>query len=257
MSALESLLQKAGFTDYEARAYVALLNKSPQTGYELAKTSRIPRGNIYSVLQKLEDRGAATRIAGRDVVKYAAVNPELVVRRMRTSFLATMDDVERQARHFAQTAAEEAIEVFDGYENLLWFAADAIERARERLRLVAHRQDAAALVERIGSLAGLPPRTTVCLSQCARDCALCGSDVRKITAPAPCDSRGLLVVADDTWCVAGDVGDAKVTGIRTSLPVLVRLAGAFVDQCVHSGAVPGALLQSVFARGSHRGGDDV
>jgi HTH-type transcriptional regulator, sugar sensing transcriptional regulator len=51
-----TLLQELGFGDYEARAYVTLLQRSPVSGYELAKTSGIPRANVYAVLQKLEER---------------------------------------------------------------------------------------------------------------------------------------------------------------------------------------------------------
>ena len=34
------VLQRLGFGDYEARAYTALLQRSPMTGYEIAKHSR-------------------------------------------------------------------------------------------------------------------------------------------------------------------------------------------------------------------------
>ena len=51
------VLTNLGFSDYEARAYVALLQRNPANGYELAKRSEVPRGNVYAVLQKLEDRG--------------------------------------------------------------------------------------------------------------------------------------------------------------------------------------------------------
>lgn len=57
-----TLLQQLGFGDYEARAYVALLQRSPLNGYELAKSSGIPRANIYAVLQKLEERNAVVRL---------------------------------------------------------------------------------------------------------------------------------------------------------------------------------------------------
>ena len=51
MTDVNTLMQVLGFTDYEARAYLALLQRHPQNGYELAKASGIPRPNIYSVLQ--------------------------------------------------------------------------------------------------------------------------------------------------------------------------------------------------------------
>src|SRR5262245_66664186 len=61
MTDAAALLQELGFSEYEARAYVALLQRSPLNGYELAKASGLPRANGYSVLRTLEDRGAGVR----------------------------------------------------------------------------------------------------------------------------------------------------------------------------------------------------
>ena len=52
-------LVKIGFSEYEAKAYVALLRENPITGYQLAKLSGVPRSMIYEVLSKLVLRGAA------------------------------------------------------------------------------------------------------------------------------------------------------------------------------------------------------
>ena len=51
-------LQRLGFTDYEAKAYVALSSRYPATAYEVAKVSGLPRANVYSVLRTLELKGA-------------------------------------------------------------------------------------------------------------------------------------------------------------------------------------------------------
>lgn len=56
-----ALLQRLGFGDYEARTYITLLQRRPLSGYELAKSSGVPRSNIYTVLRKLEARGAVVR----------------------------------------------------------------------------------------------------------------------------------------------------------------------------------------------------
>jgi HTH-type transcriptional regulator, sugar sensing transcriptional regulator len=60
------VLTEIGFSDYEARAYVALLNKSPSNGYNVAKQSGIPRAKIYECLERLLARGAVARIESTD-----------------------------------------------------------------------------------------------------------------------------------------------------------------------------------------------
>jgi sugar-specific transcriptional regulator TrmB len=86
-----TLLQELGFTELEARAYQALLQHNPVTGYELAKVSNIPRPNIYPVLQKLEGRGAAIRIAGDETLRYIPVPPEELLKRIDDQLQATLN----------------------------------------------------------------------------------------------------------------------------------------------------------------------
>jgi sugar-specific transcriptional regulator TrmB len=71
MADIVALLQQLGFSEYEARAYTALLQRSPLNGYELAKAAGLPRANVYAVLQKLEERNAVGRQESPTGVRYA------------------------------------------------------------------------------------------------------------------------------------------------------------------------------------------
>ena len=56
MKKIISLMQNIGFTQYESQVYLALLQQSHITGYELAKTSGVPASKIYHILNKLTDK---------------------------------------------------------------------------------------------------------------------------------------------------------------------------------------------------------
>jgi HTH-type transcriptional regulator, sugar sensing transcriptional regulator len=50
VAGLEELVQRLqalGFSQYEARAYCALLQKSPANGHEVAKLAGIPTSKVY------------------------------------------------------------------------------------------------------------------------------------------------------------------------------------------------------------------
>ncbi len=51
-----SQLTKLGLSEYEAKAYTALLKENPLTAYEIAKNSSIPTSKVYEVIRKLENR---------------------------------------------------------------------------------------------------------------------------------------------------------------------------------------------------------
>ena len=54
---LLSTLQRLGFTEYEAKVYLALLRHSPLTGYAVAQRSGVPRSKVYEVLNGMVGRG--------------------------------------------------------------------------------------------------------------------------------------------------------------------------------------------------------
>lgn len=49
-------LQKLGFTEYEARAYISLAKLGPSTVKEIVEESKLPRNKTYESLQKLEEK---------------------------------------------------------------------------------------------------------------------------------------------------------------------------------------------------------
>ena len=104
------LLRNLGFTEYEAKAYLALLQQSPSTGYAIARISGVPRSKIYEVLGNLAERGDVLVSYG-EPVQYAPKPPkELLASRRRT--------LEQQ---FA--AAEKGLEDFLGKNtptDLIW-----------------------------------------------------------------------------------------------------------------------------------------
>jgi HTH-type transcriptional regulator, sugar sensing transcriptional regulator len=90
-----ALLQQLGFGEYEARAYIALLQCSPLNGYELAKASGVPRSNIYPVLQKLEERGAVVRLEMPSGARYAPVAATELTQRSALPFQQVLAAAQR------------------------------------------------------------------------------------------------------------------------------------------------------------------
>lgn len=69
---LLSALSRLGFSPYEARAYHALLQRSPLNGHEVGKRAQVPPSKIYETLQRLETKGAVL-VQRSEPVLYAAV----------------------------------------------------------------------------------------------------------------------------------------------------------------------------------------
>ena len=69
---------------YETKVWLALLGKGIATAGEIAEISSVPRSRTYDVLESLEKQGFAILKLGKPV-KYIAVDPGVVVERLKTN----------------------------------------------------------------------------------------------------------------------------------------------------------------------------
>ncbi len=77
---LASVLEKLGLSDYEARAYVALVVKSHATADELAAISMLPRTSVYKALRTLEKKRYVTATVGRPTTYHPVAVEEIRAR---------------------------------------------------------------------------------------------------------------------------------------------------------------------------------
>jgi len=98
MKKIISLMQNIGFTQYEAQVYLALLQQSHITGYELAKTSGVPASKIYHILNKLIDKDVVMVIDG-EPKKYVPLPPAEILARIKNDYLGTVDDLTDKLGH--------------------------------------------------------------------------------------------------------------------------------------------------------------
>jgi HTH-type transcriptional regulator, sugar sensing transcriptional regulator len=142
MSDLVERLAVVGFTEYEAKVYVALQGSSPATGYQIAKDSGVPRSMIYEVLDKLTARGAVVIQSFGDMVRYAPVPPDLVLDRMRHEFEDTLDHLTEGFKQLAATPATPGHTwSIEGRDNVLARAREMIERAASEVAVAVGDDD--------------------------------------------------------------------------------------------------------------------
>ena len=76
---------------YETKVWHALLSKGVATAGEIAQISEVPRSRTYDVLESLEKQGFAVEKLGKPV-KYIAVNPSMVLERLKSNILREADE---------------------------------------------------------------------------------------------------------------------------------------------------------------------
>ena len=128
-------LIKLGFSEYEAKAYMALLRENPATGYQLAKLSGVPRSMIYEALGKLVIRGAAMTLRKGDTTQYAAVPPEEFLDQLHREHEEVIDSLKDDLSGLASPLDLEYVWNFEGNESVMAKAEEMVLQARETIYL--------------------------------------------------------------------------------------------------------------------------
>ena len=240
MADITALLQQLGFSEYEARAYLALLQRNPLNGYELAKVSGLPRANVYAVLQKLEERGAVVRLDMPSGARYAPVAPTELTQRIASRFQDVLSATQQALEELATPAAAEYVWNIQGYAAVLDHAHALIDATQERLLVAIGRPEASALAE---PLARAEARgvavTTLCLDECPAECGGCRGTICRSCAAVSAAQHWLVLVSDDAEALAGEIGlDDDALAVRTRQQLQVDLASWYIR---HSMALTAVL----------------
>jgi DNA-binding MarR family transcriptional regulator len=230
MSDATDLLQQLGFSEYEARAYLALLQRNPLNGYELAKLSGLPRANIYTVLQKLEERGAVVRLDLPSGTRYAPLAPTELTERLASRFQHTVNAAQQALTALATPSEPAYVWNIRGYAALLEHAHALLDSAQERLLIAIGRQEASTLAEALAQAAtrGLDV-VTLCLDACPEECGGCRGVICRSCAALAAEQRWLLLVVDNIEVLAGEISpDGDVLAVRTRQPLQVDLASWYI-----------------------------
>ncbi|MGM0605507.1 MAG: TrmB family transcriptional regulator [Halobacteriota archaeon] len=115
-------LRDLGLSEYEARSYRSLLRTGPTTAKELSRSSEVPMGRIYDVLNSLEQHNLVRSQAASRPKKYVAVEPEAALDRLLEDKHRELDERAQQYR----TVVDELVDELDSAEPVsgkFWTAA--------------------------------------------------------------------------------------------------------------------------------------
>jgi sugar-specific transcriptional regulator TrmB len=122
-----------GFSEYEAKAYIALLRENPATGYHVAKVSGVPRSMIYEVLGKLTARGAAMELRKEGKTQYAPAPPQEFLNQLHREHEELVTSLKDDLMSVGTISDLEYVWNIEGYENVMAKAEEMIRQAHDRV----------------------------------------------------------------------------------------------------------------------------
>jgi sugar-specific transcriptional regulator TrmB len=125
-------LRDLGLSEYEARAYRALLNTGPTTAKELSRASDVPMGRIYDVLNTIEQYNLVRSQTASRPKKYVAVEPSTALDRLLEDKKRELDEQAEQYESIVDDLSDE-LDAADPVEEQFWTAAVGPEETTDLL----------------------------------------------------------------------------------------------------------------------------
>jgi len=140
-------MKKLGFSEYECKAYLKLLEDFPLNGYSLSKHSGIPRSRIYEVLKNLMDKQMVFEQAEEKNKLYYPVEPDIFIKKLKSHYaelflqISTFTD-----RIYQEKKQDDKLVVIKGRQNIIDFVNLLIRGAEKRIALSIWEEELSALV---------------------------------------------------------------------------------------------------------------
>ncbi|MBN2470884.1 MAG: TrmB family transcriptional regulator [Anaerolineae bacterium] len=146
---LLAALTAVGFTEYEARVYIALLQEYPDTGYQISKRAGIPRSMVYEALGRLRARGAVLETRENRASLYRPLPPEVLLDHHEAEQRRLLDGLRRGLTGIYESQEEDRVWSISGQRTVLSYAGQMIRQAGRELYLVLGDADLDALTPAI------------------------------------------------------------------------------------------------------------
>lgn len=103
MDELINRLKSLGFTDYESRIFLALLQGHLMSATEIAESAKIRRTDVYNVLKSFVEKGYCNEIETNTIMKYEMIDPDVVLDKIENKL---QKEKEKQIASFKNTFKE-------------------------------------------------------------------------------------------------------------------------------------------------------
>jgi sugar-specific transcriptional regulator TrmB len=133
---LQKKLMEIGFTEYEAKVYLAMLSLYPATGYQLSKESGVPRSMVYEALKRLHAKGAALETMEGRATLYRPLPPQALLAKHAEDVNRLIGDLRTELTTLYENEIDNRVWTIQGETIVTTYAARLINEAQEELYLV-------------------------------------------------------------------------------------------------------------------------
>lgn len=140
-----SKLIEIGFSEYESRAYLALLKRNPSSAYEVGKLSGIPTSKIYEVISRLCEKGIISPVEQEGTRKYIPADPSEFLDEYKSRIDQTLDSLKRDLSRLRDEEEPYYLWNIVDYDYFISKARRMVEKAENTVLLSVWKEEMALL----------------------------------------------------------------------------------------------------------------
>ncbi|MEE8329316.1 MAG: helix-turn-helix domain-containing protein [Thermodesulfovibrionia bacterium] len=234
MNTVISRLTKIGLSEYEAKAYIALLKENPLSGYEISKNSGIPSSKIYEVIKRLESKHMVQSVQGERSRMFIPISPEELIEGFRAAMEDSLHAVKTELKDFKAGTAPGYTWHINDYEGLILKAKRMLDTSRDIILLSIWPEEIKKLTKSISEAETRGVKiaivhygaTNIKFGQLYRHPV-------EDTIYAKGDTRGVTLVADSKEVLMGKIKSNKTEAIWSMNEGLVLMAEDYVKHDIY------------------------
>ncbi len=227
-------LTQLGLSEYEAKAYTALLKENPLTAYEIAKISGVPSSKVYEVIKKLETRHMVQSIHGERSRMYIPISPDEFVESFRAAIEDNLQAVKRELKSFKSGLDTTYTWHMKDYENLILKAKRMLNTSQQTILLSTWPEEITVLSKSISDAEGRGVKiaivhygaTNMKFGQIYRHPA-------EDTIFSQRGARGFTLVADSKEVLVGKIRDYETEAIWSMNESFVIMAEDYIKHDIY------------------------
>src|SRR3989344_1823532 len=139
---MEQELRSLGLSEYESKAYIALVREGTLTGLKASKASNVPQGKIYETLYKLMEKGFVSAMNAKPKL-FKAIDPEIALKHYIKSKKQNLEELEKnlpkrikQLSSLRKQETDEKVSIFTGKKNAFTANHYLMETALKSLDII-------------------------------------------------------------------------------------------------------------------------
>jgi sugar-specific transcriptional regulator TrmB len=141
-------MKQLGLNQYEAKAYLKLLEEWPVNGYTLSKNSGVPRSRVYEVLDNLTKKQLVFEKNIESGTVYYPLEPEMLVKKLKKNYESIIEHIEKETTQlFVKSKTKNESKVILGRSNIFGFISLMLENAKERIDVSIWEEECQDLLE--------------------------------------------------------------------------------------------------------------